>query len=450
MTKWNMRIAIVTLGCMLACRNAEVPGELTFPKSAAGGTTGGGAGINVNPSSGLTTTEAGGSATFAVNLLSMPTSNVTVTIGTNDTTEGWVARTGGVCDTSVTAASGSCTLTFTPATWANAQNVRVIGQDDSLDDGNVGYTLTLTASSADPNYSAAVTATANLTNTDDDTAGFTATPTTGLMTRQDGLTMTIQVKLAAQPTANVTFTLISNDTNKGQITTPAGGSFTFTNANWNTNQNLIVTGQAATTGAYKIALSGGVTSSDGAFAALANFYGTGLDVTNFTTATKRIFVTNSTYNGNLGGVAGADTKCNADANKPVGGSTYKAIIIDGTNRRACNSTSFCTTTAGNNINWAMTANTPYVRPDGTTIKTTNGGGIFVFPLTNAIAATSGEVLTGIWDNWTISNMRECNLWTDGTSGSIVNFSVRNATDDQAIYATNDFCNVVRALYCAEQ
>lgn len=440
-------LIILALSLLLSCRNAEVPGELNFPQMPIGGPTGGGgAGINVNPSMGLTTTEAGGAATFAVNLLSPPTSNVTVTISTNDATEGWVAQTGGLCDTSGTAAASNCTLTFTPATWANAQNVKVVGQDDSIDDGDIAYTLTLTASSADPNYSAAVTATANLTNTDNDTAGFAATPTTGLITRQDGLvTNTIQVKLTAQPTANVVFTLMSTDTNKGQITTPVGGSFTFTNANWNTYQNLVVTGQAATTGAYKIVLSGSVTSTDAAYAAVSSFLSAGLDITNFSTATKRIFVTASTYtNGNLGGIPGADSMCNGDANKPAGGNTYKAMLV-GTARQACAAPDPNCTSTGGNIDWVLGPNRPYIRPDGTTIKTTNGGGIFIFPLTNAISSINAVAFTGLNSTWETDP--NCTNWT-ATSGSGRRGDT-NATDFSSIYNGGPGCGASR-LYCAEQ
>lgn len=439
---------------VIQCSAVETPGELTFSVSAAneGGSTGGtGGGINVNPSTGLTTTEAGGSATFAVNLLKQPTSDVTVTIATNDNTEGWVARTGGICDTSATAASGSCTLTFTSSTWANAQNVSVIGQDESIDDGDISYTLTLTASSSDPAYASGVTATVTLSNTDNDTAGFEAAPSSGLITRQDGLAQTIQVRLNAEPTSDVSFTLQSNDTTKGQITTPAGGTFTFTNANWNTYQNLVVTGQASSTGAYKIILQGSVTSADPAYAAVSSFLGTGLDITNFSTSTRRIFVTSTAYNGNLGGIAGADTKCNADANKPAGGQTYKAMIVNGTTRRACNDPN-CTSTSGNNIDWALKTNTPYIRPDGTNIKTTNSGAVFTFNLSNAISSVSGQTWTGMRDDWTTSTSHCTNWSTDsngGASGTGARGDIR-AVNSDAIDDSQFGCDDYRRLYCAEQ
>ena len=48
--------------------------------------------------------------------------------------------------------------------------------------------------------------------------------------------------------------------------------------------------------------------------------GTGLEALN-----KHYFITATTYNGNLGGVAGANTKCNADANA-IAGKSYVAIL----------------------------------------------------------------------------------------------------------------------------
>ena len=44
----------------------------------------------------------------------------------------------------------------------------------------------------------------------------------------------------------------------------------------------------------------------------------------------RMFVTSTTYNGNLGGIAGADAKCQARADAASLGGTWKAIISDST------------------------------------------------------------------------------------------------------------------------
>ena len=80
----------------------------------------------------------------------------------------------------------------------------------------------------------------SVTNTDDDTAGITVTPTSGLMTTEAGGTATFTVVLDAQPTADVTHrALSSDDTGEGTVSAAA---LTFTAATWNTAQTVTVTG----------------------------------------------------------------------------------------------------------------------------------------------------------------------------------------------------------------
>ena len=99
------------------------------------------AGITVTPTSGLTTTEAGGTATFTVVLNTQPTANVTIGLSSSDTTEGTV---------------GPASLTFTTANWNTPQTVTVTGVNDDVDDGDVAYTIvTAAATSSDSNYSGA-------------------------------------------------------------------------------------------------------------------------------------------------------------------------------------------------------------------------------------------------------------------------------------------------------
>ena len=79
-----------------------------------------------------------------------------------------------------------------------------------------------------------------VTNTDNDAAGITVTPTTGLTTTEAaGGTATFTVVLNTQPTADVTIGLSSSDTTEGTV---APASLTFTTANWNVAQTVTVTG----------------------------------------------------------------------------------------------------------------------------------------------------------------------------------------------------------------
>ena len=159
------------------------------------------AGITVTPTSGLTTTEAGGTATFTVVLTSQPTANVTIGLSSSDTTEGTV---------------GPASLTFTSGNWNVPQTVTVTGVNDFVVDGNVAYTIvTAAATSTDPHYAGVNASDVTVTNTDNDTAGITVTPTSGLTTTEGGGTATFTVVLNSQPTADVTIGLSSSNPAEG-------------------------------------------------------------------------------------------------------------------------------------------------------------------------------------------------------------------------------------------
>ena len=93
--------------------------------------------------------------------------------------------------------------------------------------------------STDPNYSGVNAADVAVSNTDNDSAGITVTPTAGLMTTEAGGTATFTVVLNTQPTADVTIALSSSDTTEGTV---GPASLTFTTANWNVAQTVTVTG----------------------------------------------------------------------------------------------------------------------------------------------------------------------------------------------------------------
>lgn len=116
----------------------------------------------------LTTTEAGGSATFDVVLDTPPTGDVVVDLN-SDPTEGTI-------DVE--------TLTFTAEDWDVPQTVTVTGVDDDIVDGDVAYTVvTTTDTSADPTYAAIGAPDVAVTNVDDDPAGVPVAPARVLDTR---------------------------------------------------------------------------------------------------------------------------------------------------------------------------------------------------------------------------------------------------------------------------
>ncbi|MEG4990191.1 DUF4347 domain-containing protein, partial [Microcoleus sp. BR0-C5] len=143
------------------------------------------AGISITPTSGLTTTEAGGTATFTVVLDTQPTADVTIGTTSDNTAEGTVDKP---------------SLTFTSANWNTPQTVTVTGIDDLVVDGNVAYNIvTAAATSTDTNYSGVNATDVAVTNSDNDSKGITVTPTSGLTTTEAGGTATFTVVLDTQP-----------------------------------------------------------------------------------------------------------------------------------------------------------------------------------------------------------------------------------------------------------
>src|SRR2546426_303006 len=169
------------------------------------------AGITVTPTSGLTTTEGGGTATFTVVLTSQPTANVQIGLSSSDLTEGTVAP---------------ASLTFTSGNWNTAQTVTVTGVNDFVADGDVAYTIvTAPATSTDASYSGRDAADVGATNTDDDTPGITVIPSSGNATADTDRSAPSPLVPPPNSTANVTIGLSSSDLTEGTV---SPGSLTFT------------------------------------------------------------------------------------------------------------------------------------------------------------------------------------------------------------------------------
>ena len=100
-------------------------------------------------------TEGGGTATFAVALLTRPSAAVTVAVTGLDATEGRVAPS---------------VLTFATGNWGTARTVTVTGADDDIDDGDVSWQVRLDPSSGDAGYAGLADAEVDVTTTDDDDA----------------------------------------------------------------------------------------------------------------------------------------------------------------------------------------------------------------------------------------------------------------------------------------
>jgi hypothetical protein len=177
-------------------------------------------GITIEPTSGLVTTEAGGTATLTIVLESQPTADVTMALSSSNTTEGTVKPT---------------SVNFTKTNWNTPQMGTVTGTDDSVDDGDVVYAiLTSEAVSSDSNYSGLNPPDVAVTNRDDETAGITVNPIS-LNVQEGGIGKAYEVVLESQPMADVVFTASPG----GQIQVDKK-MLTFTGADWNVPQTVTV------------------------------------------------------------------------------------------------------------------------------------------------------------------------------------------------------------------
>lgn len=134
-------------------------------------------GITVSPTSGLQTTEAGGTATFTVVLNTLPSATVTIGISSSDTTEGTVS---------------TATLTFTTGNWSTPQTVTVTGVDDGPVDGNIAYTID-TAPAVGGDYATIDASNVSVTNLDNDGTGTVQFTGATYSVSESGITALVSV-----------------------------------------------------------------------------------------------------------------------------------------------------------------------------------------------------------------------------------------------------------------
>jgi hypothetical protein len=196
-------------------------------------------GIIVTPTTGLQTTESGGSAVISVMLLTPPAADVTIPVSTSNSSEG-------IFSSLFTGSSGS--LTFTSTDWDTPQQITVTGVNDDLADGNIGYLINMGPTvSTDTSYNNLSISPVSITNIDNDTAGIIVSRSGSGFVSEDGTTATFTVKLQSKPAggATVSIPISSGDSTEGTITTPfagTSGTLVFTDSNWNTTQSVTVKG----------------------------------------------------------------------------------------------------------------------------------------------------------------------------------------------------------------
>jgi hypothetical protein len=169
--------------------------------------------------------------------------------------------------------------------------------------------------------------------------------------------------------------------------------------------------------------------------------GAGAALPVFASAGKKVFVTSAGYNGNLGGLTGADEKCRSAAQAAglADFANYKAWLSDS----ATDAVSRLTSTG------------PWVRLDGVKLADTKSdladGSLF----TSIVLTENMEYIAGSAVSWTgskstgLKDANVCSDWTDGTTAAKGLGGVANKTD----HSWTDFgafsCNLQMSLYCFE-
>ncbi len=417
--------------------------------------------VSVSPTTG-TTAEASGDFTFAVVLQAQPSANVVVSLSSSNEGEGKIRRTAGVCNTGGAVATGSCSLTFTPANWNITQSVTATGQDDLIADGNQIYTIVLApVVSADAAYNGFNPADITITSTDNGAPGFTLNTVSGLVTTEGGGTASFTVRLNTAPTANVSIALSSSNAAEGTVSPT---NLTFTTANWNANRTVTITGVADNridgNIGYTI-LTAAATSADSAYNGLNP---PDVSVTNNNMdAGKYLFVSNATTRGNFGGSLDADALCNADTAKPRPG-TYRAVIGHASDPVLSDPGP---PAAYDQIierdlftDWVLFGGTNYYRgADGRLAGTTSTLGALPASLTNSIHNSAVAYWTGLSAGASVSSGCIASgvfpsslgpMWASASSSRSGRVGDGASITTTSISAGTQTCNQFLPLLCAEQ
>ena len=161
-------------------------------------------GITVTQPVSPITTEAGGTASFSLVLISQPSNSVEIPLSSNDATEG-------------TLSIGSAI--FTSVNWNTPQSVTVTGADDAAVDGNIVYAIiTGPAVSTDLAYNGINAADVPLTNTDNDTSTLTISDVT--VVEGSGVNTQATFNVSSSTAVIGGFT-VSYSTANGSATAPA-------------------------------------------------------------------------------------------------------------------------------------------------------------------------------------------------------------------------------------
>lgn len=209
-------------------------------------------------------------------------------------------------------------------------------------------------------------------------------------------------------------------------------SGTAANISFGSPTAATTTVSASAGGEYVLRLTASTASGNSAYDELYLYWLAGL-------GNHVLFVTSTTYTGNLGGLSGADAKCNARAT--AGGLTgnYKALV----------------STSTTNAKDRVTITSAVVQKDGTTVAT-GSADFWDGPSVKPSITESGTPKSSARP-WTGSNNvgvyvsgKTCADWTDGVSSSFANQGYTDTTSNFWFGGSYEYyCNYESELYCLQ-
>lgn len=171
----------------------------------------------------------------------------------------------------------------------------------------------------------------------------------------------------------------------------------------------------------------------------------------------KAFVSSTTYNGNLGGVTGADSKCNTLAQNAGLSGTYTAWISQSSSTEPRDrGLSACAADAANSVSWYLV--------DGTTLVAINWTDLTDGTIANALGKSqTGTTICGSYFPWTCTQStgaeggtvssttcdadHDCSNWSTSSSSYRGVNGGCNRTGADWTAAGRDYCNELNPLYC---
>ena len=155
---------------------------------------------------------------------------------------------------------------------------------------------------------------------------------------------------------------------------------------------------------------------------------------------KRVFVSSTYYAGNLGGVSGADTKCQLRANAANLGGFWRAWLSDGTFSASSRLTK--SPNPYRLVNGTIVANSWIDLTDGTLTNPINineSGGY--------VNSSNGVVHTNTTASGAIASANHCSNWTSSTGLGF--YGLAGVTYSAWTQGRNSDCAIAKRLYCFE-